>query len=154
MNFSSIGNLHQSVKIAQMKELVDSQSSPRYPGTYDNDPMNITNRTDWKKIVPVPDKVKQDLINAVKETMEQNGGMRHANEEKDPIHRIKQTYLNSLPKSERLSASWTLTEIYRNEAQRLVDFVRVKDPSWDWGKPVKTEILEEVYKSPNVDIKV
>ncbi|MGG2110857.1 hypothetical protein ABFY60_10115 [Lysinibacillus pakistanensis] len=35
--------------------------------------------------------------------MEKNGGMRKANEEKDPIHRVKQQYLNSLRKLDRPS---------------------------------------------------
>jgi len=48
--------------------------------------------------------------------MKENGGMREANEEKDPIHRVKQKYLNSLPKTERSSASWTLDQIKFEEA--------------------------------------
>lgn len=35
--------------------------------------------------------------------MVKNGGMRKDNEEKDPIHRMKQQYLNSLPKLDRPS---------------------------------------------------
>ncbi|MFJ7731219.1 DUF3879 family protein [Lysinibacillus sp. NPDC097231] len=148
MNF--IGSIRQTVKFAQMKDKAESQSTPRYPGTYDNDPMNITTRTDWKKIVPVSDKVKQDLINVARESMEKTGGM---GDENSPFLKIKQQYLKSLPATERLSAAYTLDQIFTNEAQRLVDFVKAKDPKWTHGQPVKSEILAEAYKSPGVDIK-
>ncbi|MBE1554517.1 DUF3879 family protein [Sporosarcina limicola] len=150
MNFATMSNLRQTVKFAQMKENVEAQSETRYPGIYDNDPMNITTRTGWKKIVPVSDKVKQGLINAARDSMENHGGMLN---EKSNFNKIKTNYLNSLPKTERLSASYTLDQIFYNEAQCLVDFVREKNPSWDFGKPVKPGIIAEAYKSPGVDIK-
>lgn len=41
----------------------------------------------------------------------------------------------------------------KDEAQRLVDFVKEKDSSWDFGKLVKPRIIAEAYKSPGVYIK-
>lgn len=153
INFSSISNLQQTVKLTQMKEQVFSQQGdPNFRGTYADDPQNITHRSpaEWQKIVPVPDKVKQDLIGAVRKAFEEAGGM---GDENSPIVKIKLSYLHSIPKTERTSASWTLDEIQNNEAKRLRDFIKAKDPSWNWGKPVKAEILTEAYKSPNIDIK-
>lgn len=151
INFATISNLQQTVKFAQMKENAKAQSEPRYPGTYDNDPMNVTNRLNWKRIVPVSDKVKQDLIEVARDSMENYGGML---DEKSNFNKVKTNYLNSLPATERPSASFTLDQIFHNEAQRLVDFVKEKDPSWNFGKPVKTGIIAEAYNSPGVDIKV
>lgn len=153
VNFASISNLQQTLKTLQMKEQVSaSQGDPNFRGTYANDPQNITNRNpaEWQKIVPVPGKIKQDIINAVRKQFEEAGGMGDHN---SPLVKVKLNYLNSIPKKERTSASWTLDEIQNEEAKRLRDFIKAKDPSWNWGKPVKSEILAEAYKSPQIDIK-
>ena len=43
---------------------------------------------------------------------------------------------------QRLSASWTLNEIFHSEATRLGEYVHQQDPNWDWGKPFDTSILD------------
>ena len=43
---------------------------------------------------------------------------------------------------QRLSASWTLNEIFHSEATRPGEYVHQQDPSWDWGKPFDTSILD------------
>lgn len=74
-------------------------------------------------------------------------------DENTPLVKVKLNYLNSVSKTEHTSAGWTLDQIKYEEAKRLSDFIKVKDPSWDWGKPVKSEILAETYKSPQIDSK-
>lgn len=153
VNFASISNLQQTLKFSQMKEQVSAQQGdPNFRGTYADDPQNITNRNpaEWKKIVPVPDKVKQDIIDALRKEFEEAGGM---GDENSPLVKVKLRYLNSIPKTERTSAGWTLDQIQFAEAERMRDFIKSKDPSWDWGKPVKSEILAEAYKNPSIDIK-
>ncbi len=146
MNFASISNIQQTVKFAQMKEQVDS---PRYPNPYENDPRNITNK-DYKKIVPVSDKVKQELMNDLKESFEKRGGMSGVNP-KSPM--IINKYLETLPATERSSAAYTLGQFKINTADRIATFIKEKDSTWDWGKPVKPEILAEAFKSQNIDFK-
>lgn len=153
LNFASISNLQQTLKTLQMKEQVtEQQGDPNFRGTYANDPQNITNLNpaDWQRIVPVPDNVKQDIIGAVRKQFEESGGM---GDENSPLVKVKLSYLNSIPKTERTSAGWTLDQIKFEEAKRLSDFIKAKDPSWSWGRPVKSEILVEAYKSPNIDIR-
>lgn len=149
MNFASISNLQQTVKFAQIKEQVNSQGTPRYPNPYENDPRNITNKN-YQKLVPVSDKVKQELMNDLKESFEKRGGMSGVNP-KSPM--IINKYLETLPATERSSAAYTLGQFKINAAHRIATFIKDKDTSWDWGKPVKSEILAEAFKSQNFDIK-
>ena len=75
--------------------------------------MDITGRTDFRRIVPVE---------------------------------IIRNYVMSLPPEERAAAGWTLNQISLQEADRLGEYVHQRDPSWNWGKPVKPGILDD-YKS-------
>lgn len=155
LNFYSISNLQQTIKMTQMREQISSSQGldPNFRGTYADHPQNITNKdpSEWQKIVPVPDKIKQDIIDAVRKEFEESGGM---GDENSAHMKIKLGYLHSIPGVERSSVGWTLDQIKYEEAKRISDFIKSKDPSWDWGKPVKPEILTEAYNSPQVDIKI
>ena len=61
----------------------------------------------------------------------------------EDISKVIHDYTMSLIQERRLGASWTLNEIFHNEATRLGDFVHQHDPGWDWGKPFDTSILDE-----------
>ncbi|WP_152656630.1 hypothetical protein [Oceanobacillus sp. CFH 90083] len=52
---------------------MDVQITHRYPNPYENHPRNITNKK--REIVTVSDQVKQDLINAARDSMENHNGM-------------------------------------------------------------------------------
>lgn len=76
------------------------------------------------------------------EGMEKNGGMSGGEIESEII----KDYVMSLPPEERAAAGWTLNQISLQEADRLGEYVHQRDPSWNWGKPVKPDILDD-YKS-------
>ena len=61
----------------------------------------------------------------------------------EDISGLIQGYVLSLAPEERLSASWTLNEMFHTEATRLAGFVRQHNPGWDWGAPFDTSILED-----------
>ena len=44
------------------------------------------------------------------------------------------------------AAGWTLNQISIQEAKRLGEYVHQRDPSWNWGKPVKPGILKEYHQ--------
>ena len=81
--------------------------------------MDITGRTDFRRIVPVDEGVANKIKSLVFERMEKNGGM---------------------------SGGEIESEIIKEEADRLGEYVHQRDPSWNWGKPVKPDILDD-YKS-------
>ena len=56
--------------------------------------------------------------------------------------KIVRNYTMSLAPEKRMSASWTLNEIFHSEATRLGEYVHQHDPSWDWGTPFDTSILD------------
>ena len=72
--------------------------------------MDITGRTDFRRIVPVDEGVANKIKSLV------------------------------------FAAGWTLNQISLQEADRLGEYVHQRDPSWNWGKPVKPGILDD-YKS-------
>ena len=60
----------------------------------------------------------------------------------EDISAVIRNYTMSLAPEKRMSASWTLNEIFHSEATRLGEYVRQHDPSWDWGTPFDTSILD------------
>lgn len=60
----------------------------------------------------------------------------------EDVSKVIRGYVSSLAPEQRLSASWTLNEIFHSEAARLGEYVHQHDPSWNWGKPFDTSILD------------
>ena len=52
-------------------------------------------------------------------------------------------YTKTLPGRQRLPATWTLEQVVNDEAARLKSIILKHDPSWTYGKPFDTSILEE-----------
>ncbi|MDR1701387.1 MAG: DUF3879 family protein [Sporomusaceae bacterium] len=110
--------------------------------------------TSWKKIVPVPEDLKNDLINLVRQQFANNAnGMSGEGDSKERIALMRE-YRSSLPENERASASWTLNDIIINEQRRMVAYVKGKDPSWEHGKPINKDILAEAVSGKSLDITV
>ena len=103
---------------------------------------DITGRTDFRRIVPVDEGVANKIKSLVFESMKKNCGMSDGEIESEIIR----NYVMSLPPEERAAAGWTLNQISLQEADRLGEYVHQRDPSWNWGKPVKPDILDD-YKS-------
>ena len=104
--------------------------------------MDITGRTDFRRIVPVDEDVANRIRALVFENMKNNGGMSDGEVESQVI----KNYIMSLPPEERAAAGWTLNQIRIQEAKRLGEYVHQRDPSWNWGKPVKPGILNEYHQ--------
>jgi len=98
----------------------------------------------WKKIVDVPDYLKQDIIDEARRIFKTNGdGMLHDCDADKTLSSVKD-YILSLPPSERLSASWTLEQVFQAENQRMVDYVKASDPSWTFGQKINSDILKNI----------
>ena len=68
----------------------------------------------------------------------------------EDISQVIRNYTMSLLPEQRLSASWTLNELFYSEAIRLGEYVHQHDPEWDWGKPFDTSILNSYQQGMDI----
>ena len=107
----------------------------------------------WRKIVPVSDEIKNKLITTTfRQFLDNGNGMSEA-KNGDEIGAIMKKYRENITPKDRLSVTWTLGKIVQNESQRLVDFVKSKDPNWNFGDPFDRSIFES-YVPGGVDITI
>ena len=118
-------------------ELV-GQNKP-HVNPYGTPGMSLNDAGDWRKLVPVDEKAAQRVKQIAFDHMKNGYGISNG----EDISAAIRDYTMSLAPEERLSASWTLNEIFHNEASRLGEFVHQHDSSWDWGKPFDTSILDD-----------
>ena len=126
-------------------ELV-GQNKP-HVNPYGTPGMSLNDAGDWRKLVPVDEKAAQRVKQIAFDHMKNGYGISNG----EDISAAIRDYTMSLAPEERLSASWTLNEIFHNEASRLGEFVHQHDSSWDWGKPFDTRILDDYRQG--VDVK-
>lgn len=110
--------------------------------------MSLNDAGDYRKIVPVDEGIAQRVKQIAFDHMK-NG---HGVSDGEDISAVIRDYTMSLSPEKRLSASWTLNEIFRSEAVRLGEFVHQQDPSWDWEKPFDTSILDNYRQGVDIQI--
>lgn len=121
---------------------------PGHVNPYCPEGMDITGRTDHRRIIPVDEEIVNKIKSLAFDDMVKNGGMSDGEEESQII----KSYIMTLPPKKRAAAGWTLNQISLQEADRLGEYVHQRDPSWNWGMQVKPGILDD-YK-PGTDILV
>ena len=121
---------------------------PGHVNPYCPEGMDITGRTDHRRIIPVDEEIVNKIKSLAFDDMVKNGGMSDGEEESQII----KSYIMTLPPEKRAAAGWTLNQISLQEADRLGEYVHQRDPSWNWGMQVKPGILDN-YK-PGTDILV
>ena len=124
------------------------QSTPKLPNgslppsghvnPYCPEGMDITGRTDHRRIIPVDEEIVNKIKSLAFDDMVKNGGMSDGEEESQII----KSYIMTLPPEKRAAAGWTLNQISLQEADRLGEYIHQRDPSWNWGMPVRHGILD------------
>lgn len=132
------------------------QSTPKLPNgslppsghvnPYCPEGMDITGRTDHRRIIPVDEEIVNKIKSLAFDDMVKNGGMSDGEEESQII----KSYIMTLPPEKRAAAGWTLNQISLQEADRLGEYIHQRDPSWNWGMPVKPGILD--YYQSGTDV--
>lgn len=151
LDFASMGNVRQATKLSGMADSLSKQFDSKtiaenLERSRRADTATVVTDTSWQKTVPISEDAKKELMELVKADFTQRGGMSGDNSK---YTAIVGKYLNTLPKAERPAALYTLSETFTGEAGRVRDIIKGKDPSWDFGKPVKKEILDEIFaKTP------
>jgi hypothetical protein len=111
----------------------------------------------WRKTVPVSDEVRDKLIEtARKHLLDLANGIKPngVEERTNDISTIMKDYRKNIPPSERLAVTWTLSHIYTDEQARLINYVKSKIPSWNYGQAFdKNILLNSDFGTKGIDIK-
>ena len=135
MTVSQIAQYQQQSRINQ---LAQSKASTKHVNPYGTPGMSLNDTDDYRKIVPVDESVVKQVKGIAMAHMKQGFGTSDG----EDISSAIRSYVMTLDPEKRLSASWTLNEIFHSEATRLGEYVHQADPSWTWGKPFDTSILD------------
>lgn len=121
---------------------------------YVEEGMFLTGDESYKKIVPVSDEIKEKLIETVRRQFVTNGNGMGEARDGDEIGAIMKEYRANISPSERLSVTWTLSQIVQSENKRLVNYVKANVPGWQHGQSISPSILKEAVSGNSLDIKV
>lgn len=152
-----IGGQHLSMWIKTMQQAdkisnLQNQQETFDPSKFIEPGMDITGRSDWKKIVEVSDDIKEKVIEQTRKNFINGFGM--VNEKSESFNELIKKHAQTLPVDERASTMWTLTQIKTAEAQKLVDIVRENNPIWKHGEPFDPNIFDEYFSSSGFDKRV
>ena len=134
----TITQMVQNQQQQRIGELAQRQQGKAHVNPYGTPGMSLNDAGDWRKIVPVDESVMRQVKQIALDHMKNGYGVG----DDEDISAVIRNYTMSLVPKQRLSASWTLNEIFHSEAARLGEFVHQQDPSWNWGKPFDTSILD------------
>ena len=132
----TIRQLAQSQQQQRIGEL--TQSGKPHVNPYGTPGMSLNDAGSRREIIPVDEEVVQQVKQIAFDHMKNGCGVSDG----EDISAVIRNYAMSVAPEKRLSASWTLNEIFHHEAARLGEFVHQRDPGWDWGKPFDTSILD------------
>jgi hypothetical protein len=114
-----------------------TQSKP-HVNPYGTPGMSLNEAEDYRKPVPVDEGVVRQIKQLAFEHMKNGYGVSDG----EDISAAIRNYTMSVSPENRLSVSWTLNEIFHNEAARLGEYVHKYDSGWDWGRPFDVGILD------------
>ncbi len=125
--------------------------SGHYKNSYGVEGMVITEGSNRKRIMPVSNEMKQHVFNDVKDKFYKYYGMSGDNESEQREHYGKiNEYLKTVKKENRSATSWTLGQMHLGITQAVTKAIKAKIPSWEVGKSVSKEILDEVFADEKI----
>ena len=135
MTISQIVQYQQQNRASRFSQ---NQTGTKHVNPYGTPGISLNDAGDYKKIVPVDESVVKQVKQIAMDHMKRGYGTSDG----EDISSAIRSYVMTLAPEDRLSASWTLNEIFHSEATRLGEYVHQADPSWTWGKPFDTSILD------------
>ena len=125
--------------------------SGHFKNSYGVEGMCVTGRSDYKKIIPVSDEMKQHVLEDVKMAYYKYNGMSGDNEaEWDAYYRKNNEYYKTLKKEDRLSACWTLNQLHLGISKKVTAAIKAEMPDWKVGKPVPKELLDKIFSDESI----
>ena len=134
----TVTELVKSQQQQRIGELNQQRQGKPHVNPYGTPGMSLNDAGDFRKMVAVDEGVVRQVKQIAFEHMKNGYGVSDG----EDISKVIRDYACSLSPEQRLSASWTLNEIFHSEAVRLGEFVHRQDPGWDWGKPFDASILD------------
>lgn len=120
--------------------------SGHFKNSYGIEGMEITGKTDWRRIIKVSDEMMNHVLEDVKKEFYKYGGMSGANtSEHNAYYEKIHSYVKTLNASDRRAAPWTLNQLHLELAGRVTKAVKERDSAWTAGKPIAHEILDEIF---------
>ena len=144
----TITQIVQSQQQQRVATLTQRQQGQPHVNLYGTPGMSLNDAGDYRKIVPVDEGVVQQVKQIAFDHMKNGYGVSDG----EDISKVIRGYTMSLAPEKRLSASWTLNEIFHSEATRLGDFVHQKDPRWYCGKPFDNSILDSYRQGLDIQV--
>ena len=142
----TINQLVQSQQQRRIEQLSQGRQSAPHVNPYGTPGMSLNNAGDYRKLIQVDSSVAQQVKQIAFEHMKNSYGMSSG----EDISAAIREYTMSLEPEQRLSASWTLNEMFHQESVRLAGYVRQHNPGWDWGTPFDTSILDSYCQGVDV----
>lgn len=108
--------------------------------------MDITGKdpSEWHKIVDVSEEGRQRMFDMVKREFIQEQGI--ANGDTTQRSEVYAAYQKSIPKADRLTATWTLGQYERQYNQAMVEAVRASNPTWEPGQYFDPSVLQGITR--------
>lgn len=152
-DFMTMGTVRNAVIQQTAKENMASRldktesNTPTYDKKVTWYGVDITdNPSAYKKLVPISDEVKKEIYENVKGDFERQGKV-----SKDDIrniekfYKIKEKYLSNVKQEDKPKTSWSMNQYHESVHTEIEAKIRELDPKWDWGQPVKKEVLNQVF---------
>ena len=119
--------------------------------SYGVEGMCVTGRSDYQKIIPVSDEMKQHVLEDVKRAYYKYNGMSGDNEaEWDAYYRKNNEYYKTLRKEDRLSACWTLNQLHLGVSKKVTAAIKAEVPGWTAGKPIPEGLLDKIFADESI----
>lgn len=96
--------------------------------------------------------VSDEVVQQVKAAALQSSKDGYGHNDTDYLNSIIRSYIQTVDVDKRLASSWTLTQIWFDEVDRIGQYIHSQDPSWTmWGQAYDTSILDNYQQG--VDVK-
>ena len=108
--------------------------------------MDITGKdpSEWHKIVDVSEEGRQSMFDMVKREFIQEKGI--ANGDTAQRSEVFAAYQRSIPKKDRLTATWTLGQYERQYNKAMYEAVRASNPDWQPGMDFDESVLSGITR--------
>lgn len=108
--------------------------------------MDITGKdpSEWHKIVDVSEEGRQSMFDMCKREFIQECGI--ANGDTTQRSEVFAAYQKSIPKADRLKATWTLEQYERQYNKALYEAVRASNPNWKPGQKFDVSVLNNITR--------
>lgn len=117
--------------------------------SYGVEGMRITANS--RRIIKVSDEMNQLVLDDVKKAYYKYNGMSgESGDEWEASARIKNNYYKTLKVGDRSAASWTLQQLEISIGRKVASAVKEKVPDWTHGKPIPSDVLDEIFADESI----